>query len=270
MTNFESRFGKIRALLVEPSALQAKIIQRECEEIGLTHVRTVGSAAEALETMRVERPDVVLSALYLPDLPGTELVAAMRTEPRLEDVAFILISSETRPQALDPVRQAGLCGILPKPFNASQLAKAISRTLDLLGTRRDLENEIDLEELRVLLVDDSPNARKFIRRILSNLGLQHFIEADNGREAVRLLGDTMVDLIVTDYNMPEMDGRELVEYVRTRSWQQAVPILMVTSESDAGRLAAVEEAGVSGICDKPLETEMLLDLLTSMLQREST
>ena len=117
MTNTASRFENTRLLLVEPSALQAKIIQRECEEIGLTRVRTVGSSAEALEAMRVERPDVVLSALYLPDLPGTELVAAMRTDPRLEDVAFILISSETRPQALDPVRQAGLCGILPKPFD---------------------------------------------------------------------------------------------------------------------------------------------------------
>ena len=77
----------------------------------------------------------------------------------------------------------------------------------------------------------------------------------------------MVDLVVTDYNMPEMDGREFVEYVRSRSWQRSVPILMVTSETDQGRLAAVEEAGVSGICDKPFEPAVVRCLLARMLSQ---
>lgn len=262
-----ARFQKLRALLVEPSAVQAKIIRAECDEIGLTQVVVVGTLADALTAMHSSRPDVTLSALYLPDGTGTDLVEAMRADPKLVDLPFVLISSETRPQALDPVRQSGACGILPKPFTATQLATALSRTLDLLGTSHALENDFDLESVRVLLVDDSPNARRFIRRTLSNLGLQHFIEAANGKEAVALLEDTMVDLIVTDYNMPEMDGREFVEYVRTRSWQQSVPILMVTSEADEGRLAAVEEAGVSGICDKPFEPNVLQQVLAGILRQ---
>ena len=64
-----------------------------------------------------------------------------------------------------------------------------------------------------------------------------------------------------------MDGREFVEYVRTRSWQQEVPILMVTSESSESRLAAVQEAGVSGICDKPFEPGLLQQLLAGMLRQ---
>jgi two-component system chemotaxis response regulator CheY len=262
-----ARFQQLRALLVEPSAVQAKIIRAECDEIGLTQVVVVGTLADALAAMHSSRPDVTLSALYLPDGTGTDLVEAMRADPKLVDLPFVLISSETRPQALDPVRQSGACGILPKPFTATQLATALSRTLDLLGSSHALENDFDLESVRVLLVDDSPNARRFIRRTLSNLGLQHFIEAANGKEAVALLEDTMVDLIVTDYNMPEMDGRAFVEYVRTRSWQQSVPILMVTSEADEGRLAAVEEAGVSGICDKPLEPNVLQQVLAGILRQ---
>lgn len=261
----DSRFQNLRALLVEPSALQARIIRAECDEIGLHQVETVGTVADALDAMLRRAPDLTLSALYLPDGSGTELVEAMRAEGRLAEVPFLLISSETRPQALEPVRQSGACGILPKPFTAAQLSRAIGRTLDLLSTSTALENEFDLESIRVLLVDDSPNARRFIRRVLENLGLRHFIEASNGREAVTLLADTMVDLIVTDYNMPEMDGREFVEYVRTRSWQQEVPILMVTSESSESRLAAVQEAGVSGICDKPFEPALLQQLLAGML-----
>lgn len=263
----DSRFQNLRALLVEPSALQARIIRAECDEIGLRQVEIVGTVGDALDSMLRSAPDLTLSALYLPDGTGTELVEAMRAEGRLAEVPFLLISSETRPQALEPVRQSGACGILPKPFTAAQLSRAISRTLDLLGTSAALENEFDLESIRVLLVDDSPNARRFIRRVLENLGLRHFIEASNGREAATLLADTMVDLIVTDYNMPEMDGREFVEYVRTRSWQQEVPILMVTSESSESRLAAVQEAGVSGICDKPFEPALLQQLLAGMLRQ---
>ena len=84
---------------------------------------------------------------------------------------------------------------------------------------------------------------------------------------VALLQTTMVDLVITDYNMPEMDGRELTEYIRTQSWQAEVPILMVTSEQNMGRLAAVERAGVSAICDKPFEAGNIRRLISDALTR---
>lgn len=262
-----SQFQNLQALLVEPSALQRRIITDECAQIGLDHVTEVGSLAEALSALASHRVDVVLSALYLPDGTGTELVGRLREDARWVDLPFVLISSETGPQALEPVRQAGACGILPKPFSAAQLAMALQRTLEMPDALES-SDELDVEDLKVLLVDDSPNARRFIRRVLERLGLRQFIEASNGLEAVTLLADTLVDLVVTDYNMPEMDGRQLVKYVRTRSWQQTVPILMVTSESDMGRLAAVEEAGVSGICDKPFDTTVLQRILAGILRQK--
>ena len=259
------RIGQLQALLVEPSQMQAKIIRKCCDEVGLTRVEQVGSMAEALAAVRRARPDVVLSALYLPDGSGTRLVEALRADPLWESVAFILISSETSPRALDAVRQTGVCSILPKPFTANQLALALNATVDYLTPNYSFDNAFDLEAVRVLLVDDSPNARKFMRRVLENLGIQHIVEAGDGKEGAAVLDETMVDLIVTDYNMPEMDGREFVEYVRNQSWQRTVPILMVTSESNEGRLAAVEEAGVSGICDKPFEPSVVRGRLGRML-----
>ncbi len=252
------------ALIVEPSAMQAKVIAQSCTELGLPTVRHAGCAAEALDLMLAKRPDVVISALYLPDASGTDLVRQMRAHPLLEQVAFILVSSETNPQALDPVRQSGICGIVPKPFSNAQLGRALDNTLELLSAETLTDVEVPLEELKVLVVDDSPNARKFIRRVLTNLGVEDFIEAGDGTEAISILNDTMVDLVVTDYNMPQMDGQQLIEHIRNQSWQRSVPIMMVTSESDAGRLAAVQEAGVSGICDKPFEPAMVRQLLAHM------
>jgi two-component system chemotaxis response regulator CheY len=252
-------------LLVEPSAMQAKYIVQSCKELGLERVRLAGSAAEALISMRDLRPDVVISALYLPDMTGTDLIVAMRNEADLAGVPFILISSETRPQALDPVRQAGVCGILPKPFTTKQLSRALDTTIDYLAAEQGEAMDFRAEELRVLLVDDSSSARKFMRRLLENLGIMNFIEAENGSVAASILADTMVDLVITDYNMPEMDGKGLVDFIRQQSWQASVPILMVTSEDDMGRLAAIESAGVSGICDKPFEAHVVRELLGRLL-----
>lgn len=251
--------------LVEPSGAQTKFIVAQLQAVGISHVRTFDSGKGALDAMRAARPDLVVSALYLPDMAGTDLIGAMRRETDLAQVAFILISSETRPQALEPVRQAGVCGIVPKPFTNDQLRTALATTLDFLRQDSDLTAELDGENLRVLLVNDSPSARKFMRRVLENLGIEKFVEAENGREAVAILADTQVDLVVTDYNMPEMDGQELVAYIRKQSWQNSVPVLMVTSESNEGRLAAVQEAGVSGICDKPFEPAVIKKLLWNML-----
>lgn len=258
-------FGSLVVFLVEPSAMQAKLIIAQLKALGIEHVRTFGSGSGALAAMRASLPDLVVSALYLPDMSGTDLVGTMRGERGLDQVAFILISSETRPQALEPVRQAGVCGILPKPFSEGQLKTALATTLDFLRQDDDLSAELDGENLRVLLVDDSPSARKFMRRVLENLGIEKFVEAENGREAAAILAETQFDLVVTDYNMPEMDGQELVEYIRKQSWQASVPVLMVTSEASAGRLAAVQEAGVSGICDKPFEPGVIKKLLWNML-----
>jgi two-component system chemotaxis response regulator CheY len=254
-------------LLVEPSPTQLKIVRERCACLGIRHLREADGVQSALAVMRRKAPDVVISALYLPDGDGTDLVHAMRAMPALQQVAFVLVSSETRPQALEAVRQSGVCGILPKPFEVGQLRHVLDATLEFLAEAGMDDMDIDFGALRVLLVDDSRNARHFIRRVLENLGLRHFVEAENGREAVAHLDSTMFDLIVTDYNMPEMDGLALVEYVRRQSWQATVPILMVTSESDQGRLAAVEQSGVSGICDKPFEPSVIRGLLRQALQQ---
>ncbi len=256
----------LSALVVEPSTMQGRYITDQLSRLGVSRVRNASNAGEALRAMRDARPDVVISSLYLADMSGTELVRSMRDDAELAEVAFLLVSSETRMHVLDPVRQAGVCGILPKPFDDMQLKTALRATLDYLNQDSlEAETDIELDQLRVLIVDDSAYARRFIRRVLENLGIANFIEAANGKEALSVLGDGYVDLVVTDYNMPEMDGSELVKFIRTQSWQRSVPILMVTSESDEGRLAAVEDAGVSGICDKPFEPAIVKKILRKIL-----
>jgi two-component system chemotaxis response regulator CheY len=245
----------LSGLLVEPSLAQRRIILRLLEQIGVTQVSTAESGADALQSLERHTADLIISALYLPDMTGTELVETLKRRSDWAAIPFILISSETRFRYLDPVRQAGAVAILPKPFGATELKTAMDTTLEHLDTTGlDLDN-FDPESLEVLLVDDSPLARKHMRRVLTAMGLERFTEASDGVQA----------LVVTDYNMPNMDGQELVDKIRHESGQGAIPVLMVTSEEDESRLAAVQKAGVSAICDKPFEPDSVRQLLMQIM-----
>jgi two-component system chemotaxis response regulator CheY len=268
---FLTNIRDLSVFVVEPSKAQSHFIGTQLKNIGVKYTTVFNDGATALKAMRENPPDVIVSAMHLPDMTGGELVMHMRADDWTSQIAFILVSSESNPHYLEPVRQSGSCAILGKPFTIEQLKQALVTALDYLKPDSDKFSAgtgIDLEAIKVLLVDDSRSARAFMRRVLENLGIQYFTEAVNGRQAVEIIQQHYFDLVVTDYNMPEMDGRELTEYIRTQSWQSTVPILMVSSESNESRLAAVAQAGVSGVCDKPFEPAVVRGLLEKMLRAE--
>lgn len=252
-------------LLVEPSTTQYHVIKDYLEDFGIRNIAHEKSGGSALAAAQRSRPDLVISAMYLADMSGTDLVYKIREVEALKALPFMLISSETSLNALDPIRQAGVVAILPKPFEPSQLKKALFTTLDFLEVEEIDLGETFAEELRVLIVDDSRTARHHIRNTLEGFGIEQITEAENGKEAVELVDANFYDLIVTDYNMPLMTGNELVAYVRHKSRQPSVPIIMVTSESDLSRLAAVDHTGVSALCDKPFEPANVRELIRKMI-----
>ncbi len=251
--------------VVEPSSTQWHFIQKQLEEMGVTRADCFKTAQEALDDMRQFQPDLVISAMHLPDMTGTELVHAMRGDVVLEAIPFMLISSEVSDYYLEPIRQAGVIAILPKPFNPGDLKRALYSTLEFIKPDIEGLEEIHLEDLEVLIVDDSLTARKHIGRVISNIGIEKITFATNGREAVEILNGQFFDLIITDYNMPEMDGKELTKHVREHSSQRSIPILMVTSEANHSHLAGVKQSGVSAICDKPFEAAQVKQLIINIL-----
>lgn len=259
------RLEELLVLLIEPSYTQYRAIQRLLSQLGIDRVITAKNGHEALQVMRSEHPDLAISALYLPDMTGTDLVQTMRGDPGLANMAFMLISSETRFRYLDPIRQAGAVAILPKPFKLADLRIAMNSVLEHIDPDQLELDNYSPEDLVVLVVDDSAMARKHISRVLNGLGIERISEAKDGREAVDVIANNYFDLVVTDYNMPNMDGKELVDHIRTASNQASIPVLMVTSEENESRLAAVQQAGVSAICDKPFEISVVRDLVQRAL-----
>jgi two-component system chemotaxis response regulator CheY len=260
--------NELQVVVIEPSVTQQHIIKNQLDAIGLTNIHFEKSGHTALTQIKQYIPDLVISSLYLPDMTGTELLHSIRHDDELHEIAFMLISSEQNLHYLDPIRQAGAVAILPKPFSTHDLNIALDSVIDYLNPSDIETEELDLEMNQVLLVDDSPLSRKYIRKVLNDIGIEKITEAENGREAVTLLGQEFFDLIVTDYNMPEMNGKELVSYIREESNQSSVPVIMVTSEQDGGRLAAVQKAGVSAVCDKPFATQSVRKLIVELLSTQ--
>jgi two-component system chemotaxis response regulator CheY len=238
----------LKVLLAEPSRTQAVIIRGQLKNLGATTVATVASGAEALAEARRSSPDVVLATMHLSDMTGPELARQLAGAGGLAP-GFVLIATRDEGHAAGSLSQAGPGPVLTKPFGLEQLKQALE-----LATRR-ASPPADRARLRVLVVDDSAAARSNVRRALSNLGFALFTEAADGAQAVALTARETFDLIVTDYNMPHMDGKGLVGYLRQAPATAAVPILLVTTEKDQAKLDAVRQLGVTAVCDKSFSVE---------------
>jgi len=258
-------YVNLHVFLVEPSHTQQRIISNYLQQLGITDITCCQSGEDVFSNLKTVSADLIISAMYLPDMTGSDLVFKLREYDENYDMAFMLISSETHLSALEPIRQAGAIAILPKPFSVNELNIALSATVDFLSPEKAQLDHFDIEDVAVLLVDDSPLALKYISKILNNIGIENITQVDDGSEAITQLEEKYFDLIITDYNMPDVDGLQLTNYIRDESEQKTIPIIMVTSEQDSKRLAAIKHAGVSAILDKPFETTSIRDFIMQLL-----
>jgi serine/threonine protein kinase/DNA-binding response OmpR family regulator len=251
----------LKVLLVEPSRTQAGIIRRYLQAQGVQHVAMVASGQDALKAVRSDRPDAIISALHLSDMTGIELAQQVRGESGTAAPGFVLISSEAESSQAGKLSAGGKSLVLQKPFTTERLFEALKMVSGRQPPPAVLSGR---DRLRVLIVDDSAAARLHVRSVLAGLGLAQFVEAADGAEAVAVLARQAFDLIVTDYNMPYMDGRGLVGYLKQNPATASVPIIMVTTEDDPAKLDAVRRLGVAAVCDKSFRPEAVRQIVDKL------
>ena len=115
----------------------------------------------------------------------------------------------------------------------------------------------DVKTMRILLVEDSAIMRKMEVKALKALGYEQIVEADDGSVAVPRLQEETFDLVISDWNMPNKDGYELLQWVRADAKNQAVPFIMATGQGDRKQAQKALEAGVSGFIAKPFNADEL-------------
>jgi len=119
----------------------------------------------------------------------------------------------------------------------------------------------------VLIVDDSSPMRAIIKKIIKSSGfnMSQFFEASNGREALAVLNDEWLDLVLTDHNMPDMDGLELLEEMKKDEILKAIPVVIVTTEGSQKRMKEFMEKGALEYIKKPFTPEEIKEKLNTIL-----
>lgn len=119
----------------------------------------------------------------------------------------------------------------------------------------------------VLIVDDSNSMRAVIKKIISISGfkIDQYIEAGNGKEALEALADNWVDVIVSDINMPEMNGFELLERLKKDNLLKDIPVIIITTESSEERMQYAFNLGVKGFIKKPFLPEEIKKILYEVI-----
>lgn len=120
--------------------------------------------------------------------------------------------------------------------------------------------------LKLLVVDDSSTMRRIIKNTLARLEFKDVLEAEHGLEAWKILGENDdIDVLITDWNMPEMNGLELVKKVRAEKKYADMPIIMVTTEGGKAEVITALRAGVNNYIVKPFTPQVLKEKLEAVL-----
>jgi len=199
------------------------------------NVAVAADGEEGLRRIRELKPAAVLLDILMPAVDGWTVLETCKSDPKLADIPMIVLTiSGNRKRAYE----LGAADFLVKPVDRKRLR-------DVLNRHRGVHS-------RVLLVDDDKGTRKVMKNLVAREGFL-VMEANDGREALDQIEKAVPDLILLDVMMPEMDGFEFLEQLRSKSEWRSIPLVVVTAKdlSDderqrlSGRFESISQRGVS-------------------------
>jgi two-component system chemotaxis response regulator CheY len=125
----------------------------------------------------------------------------------------------------------------------------------------------DPSKIKFLVVDDFSTMRRIVRNLLKELGFTNVDEAEDGVVAWQKLQGGGFDFVITDWNMPNMDGLTLLQTIRGDAGFKAMPVLMITAEAKKENIIAAAQAGASGYIVKPFTAATLNEKLTKIFEK---
>ena len=121
--------------------------------------------------------------------------------------------------------------------------------------------------MNILVVDDFPTMRRIVRSLLKELGFTNVEEAEDGQEALGKLKGGDFEFVVSDWNMPNLDGLEMLKQIRADEAMKALPVLMVTAEAKKENIVAAAQAGANGYIVKPFTAATLEEKLNKIFEK---
>ncbi|GAB2909019.1 chemotaxis response regulator CheY [Paralcaligenes sp. KSB-10] len=121
--------------------------------------------------------------------------------------------------------------------------------------------------MKILVVDDFPTMRRIIKNLLKDLGFENVDEAEDGAMGLEKLRNGTFDFVVSDWNMPNMDGLTMLKHIRADAVLSKMPVLMVTAEAKKENIIAAAQAGANGYVVKPFTAATLEEKLNKIFEK---
>ena len=241
----------MKILVVDDSTIVLKAIEKELSDPKF-ELTKVSDSVEALGLIYTGEFDLVTLDINMPEIDGYEFCKTIREskDKKVSQVPIIFVTADDTLEGRIKGFEAGGTDFITKSFAKGELSSLIKSILN---------PEAIYKSCNVLIVDDSDLVRQVVKKSLLDLGVNVF-EASDGNEAYNFLKKHLeeIDLIITDHDMPIMDGRELCTKARTELGLIETPILFLTAESDDEKKIQMFKAGASDYLKKPFLKEEFL------------
>ena len=213
---------------------------------GFDEVTQAGDGQEVVDLFNMAPYDLVVLDWEMPIRSGLDVLKILRAKG--SKIPIVMCTSLSSKAAIVEAIAAGASGYIVKPYQPNDVEERLKQVMAQAHAAKQVH--------RVLLVDDSSTIRTVVGNILKKMG--HFdevLEAEDGRQALELLRQIPVDLILLDWNMPVLDGLSTLREFRT--YNTTTRVVMVTTEASGAQLKDAIAAGVNGYVVKPFEAEAL-------------
>ncbi|MBY0560176.1 HAMP domain-containing protein [Hyphomicrobium sp.] len=240
-------------------------------------ILTASSGNSAIETLQNENVDCVVLDLKLPDMSGFEILEHMSRQDAMRDIPVIVftgreLSSEENLQIRQYARTIVVKGVESPERLLDETALFLHRVVtELPAEKQELLSRLhDTDDYligrKVLLVDDDARNIFALSSLLERRGME-VLTATTGLEAIETLSTTDVSIVLMDIMMPEMDGYQTMQKIRSSEKNQRLPIIALTAKAMKGDREKCLEAGASDYLAKPVDTEQLISALRMWLHR---
>lgn len=243
-----------RILVVDDSTTVRTVLRRELERLG-AKVTEATDGWQGFEIATAKDFDLVITDIEMPGMDGFTLCEHLKKHDARKSLPIVILSSNDREEDIERGFRLGVEAYISKSRAKAELRQCISELLD----RNTL-----LRGRTVLVVDDSALTRRLIEQSLRASGF-YVVAVENGVKALQILGSYVPDLILSDLNMPELDGVSLCRKIRSDSKLRRIPFIIMSSDGDRGTMRRLLQYGASAYLVKPFNLDQLVMTIEQFL-----
>jgi two-component system chemotaxis response regulator CheY len=285
--------ASLKVLVVEAETLFRRLIKLRLDSAGGFEVSEAVSRTEMFDRLSEALPDVIVLGVKIADSGGLVLLRQLREHPVSKDIPVVFCVDRVNHPAIEEALEAGAADFIARPHMDKLLVNRIlgaghaasqvaAPSLVIVGaepaplpdrTKQTPQPAVSADSprqtARILVVEDTPIMRRILVRALTKEPNFEIMEAETGADAMRIMGEQRLSLVLLDINLPDIGGLELLQQIKENPASAAIPVIMCTARRDREAIERAIALGATGYIAKPVEMRGMLQKVKAALGMSS-